>query len=68
MADGSILEPGWRTGLVQVMADPAVAAALLCVLAAVTVSALVALVFMIRDHVRLERAPARRRRRAGGLA
>ncbi|MCZ8100983.1 MAG: ATP-binding protein [Burkholderiales bacterium] len=54
MEDGTIIAQTWRTSLTQALADPAVAALTVCVLAAVTVAALAALVFMIRDHVRLE--------------
>ena len=54
MDDGTLLAQTWRSSLTQALSDPAFAAVTVCVLAAVTVAALSALVFMIRDHVRLE--------------
>lgn len=54
MDDGTLLAQTWRSSLTQALSDPAFAAVTVCVLAAVTVAALGALIFMIRDHVRLE--------------
>lgn len=54
MDDGTLLAQTWRSSLTQALSDPGFAAVTVCVLAAVTVAALGALIFMIRDHVRLE--------------